>query len=395
VHVDYLASALSSHVDLTVHCWGKERAPGEAPRVHAHEPWADLNRTTPESGALRTLSVDVHMAAAIDEADLVHSHTWYANLGGHLAKLLYDVPHVATVHSLEPMRPWKAEQLGGGYRVSRWCEETALIAADTIIAVSDQMRRDLLSCYPPVDPARVEVIYNGIDANEYSPSQATDVLERYGIDPGRPIVLFVGRITRQKGVPHLLDAAAHLIPGAQLVLCAGAPDTPAIGRQMGALMDNLRSERGSVTWIEEMLPKNAVVQLMSHATVFVCPSIYEPLGIVNLEAMACATAVVATATGGIPEVVEDGVTGFLVPFEPRNDGSHLPSRPKQFARDIADRVNHLLDDPSRAEAFGNAGRRRAIDHFSWSSIAEQTAALYHRVTRQKAMAGEIVPRHEE
>jgi starch synthase len=274
------------------------------------------------------------------------------------------------------MRPWKEEQLGGGYAVSSFCERVSLDAADAIVAVSSEMRRDVLDCYPAIDPGRVHVVYNGIDAEEYRPDPGTDALERHGIDPARPSVIFVGRITRQKGLTHLCDAALEIDPAAQLVLCAGAPDTPEIGAEIAAKVEHVRAERGNVVWLEEMLPKREVIQLLSHATVFVCPSIYEPLGIVNLEAMACETAVVATRTGGIPEVVEDGVTGLLVPFDPRDDGSREPVDPERFAHDIAVRVNELVGDPGRAVEMGRAGRRRAVEHFSWRTIAEQTVDLY-------------------
>jgi starch synthase len=309
----------------------------------------------------------------------VHSHTWYANFGGHLAKLLYGIPHVATAHSLEPLRPWKAEQLGGGYALSMFCERTAIENADAVIAVSRGMGDDILACYPAVDPDRVHVIYNGIDTEEYSPDPRTDVLERHGVDPGRPSVVFVGRITRQKGVEHLLEAAGSFDPAAQLVLCAGAPDTPELGAEVARRVDGLKAQRDGVIWIDEMLPKPDIIQLLSHATVFACPSIYEPLGIVNLEAMACEAAVVATATGGIVEVVVDGETGLLVPFEPSNDGVRTPVDPPGFAAAIAERVNALVRDPERAEAMGKAGRQRVLEHFAWPAIAEQTAALYRQV----------------
>ncbi len=293
---------------------------------------------------------------------------------------------MATVHSLEPMRPWKAEQLGGGYAVSSFCERTGLESADAVIAVSQEQARDLLTCYPAVDPNRVSVIYNGIDTDEYAPDRATDVLERYGVDPGRPSVVFVGRITRQKGVTHLLDAALQIDRKAQIVLCAGAPDTPEIAAEIEAKVERVRAERGNIVWLEQMLPKPDVIQLLSHASVFVCPSIYEPLGIVNLEAMACEAAVVATHTGGIPEVVEDGVTGLLVPFEPRDDGSREPVDAARFAQDLAERVNDLLADPSRAELFGKAGRRRAVEQFSWSAVAAETVVLYQRLLDNSRMA---------
>jgi starch synthase len=283
---------------------------------------------------------------------------------------------VATVHSLEPMRPWKAEQLAGGYAVSSFCERTALEAADAIIAVSREQARDVLACYPAVDPARVSVIYNGIDSERYRPDAGTAALVRHGIDPARPSVAFVGRITRQKGVTYALDAALQFDPSAQFVLCAGAPDTAEIAAEIEAKVDRVRAERGNIIWIDRMLAREEVVQIVSHATVFLCPSIYEPLGIVNLEAMACETAVVATRTGGIPEVVEDGVTGLLVPFEPRADGTRDPVDPARFACDIAERVNELLAAPERAREMGEAGRARAIELFSWEAIARETAALY-------------------
>jgi starch synthase len=319
------------------------------------------------------------MAAGVEGTALVHSHTWYANLGGHLGKLIHDVPHVATTHSLEPLRPWKAEQLGGGYAISSWCEKTALEGADAVIAVSKGMRQDVLSCYPAIEPARVEVIYNGVDTEEYKPDPRTDVLERHGIDPDAPSVVFVGRITRQKGVTYLLDAAEHFAPEAQLVLCAGAPDTPEIRAEIAGKVERLRERREGVIWLEAMLPKPEVIQILSHATVFACPSIYEPLGIVNLEAMACEAAVVATATGGIVEVVEDGVTGLLVPIEPGDDGTGAPRDPARFAADIAERVNALVTDPARAAEMGRAGRARVIEHFAWPAIARQTLELYERV----------------
>jgi starch synthase len=379
VHVEYLARELARIEDVTVHCWGADRQDGHPPAV-AYRHWGELDGAEPHLAALQAVSIDLAMAAGVEGADVVHSHTWYTNLAGHLARLLYGVPHVATVHSLEPLRPWKAEQLGGGYALSSFCERTALEAADAIIAVSEGMRRDVLACYPAIEPGRVEVIYNGVDTEEYRPDERTDVLERYGVDPELPSVVFVGRITRQKGLPYLLEAALAFDPQAQLVLCAGAPDTPEIGAEVERLVERLRTERGNVIWLDRMLPKPEVVQLLSHATVFVCPSIYEPLGIVNLEAMACEAAVVATATGGIVEVVDDGVTGLLVPFEPRPGGSQEPLDPEGFVAGIAARVNELLRDPDRARAMGGAGRERVIERFAWPAIAEQTAALY-RATR--------------
>jgi starch synthase len=372
VHVEYLARQLARREELTVHCWGEPRADG---RVVAHRAWGALAGPEPHMAALQAMSIDLVMAARAEGAELVHSHTWYANLAGHLAKLTYGIPHVATVHSLEPLRPWKAEQLGGGYALSSFCERVGLEGADALVAVSEGMRRDILASYPAVDGDRVHVIYNGIDAGEYRPDPGTDALERHGVDPGRPSVVFVGRITRQKGVPYLLEAALEFDPAAQLVLCAGAPDTPEIGAEVEERVERLRDERGNVIWLDQMLPKAEVVQLLSHATVFVCPSIYEPLGIVNLEAMACEAAVVATATGGIVEVVDDGVTGLLVPFEPE-PGAIEPRDPAAFSAAIAERVNALLAEPERAAAMGRAGRERAVAQFDWSAIAAQTSELY-------------------
>ncbi|MEU5576132.1 glycogen synthase [Streptomyces huasconensis] len=361
VHVEFLARELRSLVDLDVHCWGDGAADG----LVRHRAWPALDGA---NDALRTLSVDLAMAAALTGRELVHSHTWYANLAGHLGKLLHGIPHVMTAHSLEPLRPWKAEQLGGGYALSSWAERTAAESADALIAVSGAMREDILACYPAVDPARVHVVHNGIDTHLYRPDPATDVLERLGIDPGRPYVLFVGRITRQKGVPHLLRAAGQLDPGVQLVLCAGAPDTPEIDAEFRVLFEELSRGRAGVQWLPDMLPRPEIVQLLTHAALFVCPSVYEPLGIVNLEAMACGTAVVASRVGGIPEVVEDGVTGLLVPYEPKN--------PEGFERDLGLVLNELATDPGRAAAMGAAGRRRAVDAFGWDAVARRTVEVY-------------------
>jgi starch synthase len=377
VHVEYMARELARRAEVTVHCWGAERPASDDPSVVAYRPWEALAGEPAYAAALQALSIDLAMAAGVAGADLVHSHTWYANLGGHLAKLVHDVPHVATVHSLEPMRPWKREQLGGGYALSSFAERTALEAADAIVAVSREHLREILACYPAIDPARATVVYNGIDTEEYRPDPAVDVLERHAIDSSRPSVVFVGRITRQKGLTHLLDAALELDPGAQLVLCAGAPDTPELAAEIEAKVERVRAARGSVVWIEQMLPKPDVIQILSHATVFACPSIYEPMGIVNLEAMACEAAVVATAVGGIPEVVEDGVTGLLVPYEAGQGGE--PVEPDVLARDLAARLNELVADPARARAMGLAGRARAVDRFGWDVAAAETMRLYERL----------------
>jgi alpha-maltose-1-phosphate synthase len=340
-----------------VHCEGADRA-----GAVAHRPWEALS-----DSLLRVFSTDLSMVAGVAGTDLVHSHTWYANLAGHLASLRYGVPHVATVHSLEPLRPWKAEQLGGGYALSSWAERVSLGSAAAVVAVSNGMRDDVLSVYPEIPPERVLVIRNGIDTVEYAPDPGTEVLAKHGIDPSRPYVIFVGRITRQKGVPVLLRAAAALDPSAQLVLCAGAADTVELGAEVSSLVAGLQASRSGVIWIPEMLPKPEIIQLLTHALAFVCPSVYEPLGIVNLEAMACETAVVASRVGGIPEVVEGSVTGLLVP----------PDDPAS----LADALNVLLRDPGRAAAMGLAGRERAVTEFSWDAVAAQTAELYAELVR--------------
>ncbi|RMI88148.1 glycosyl transferase family 1 [Streptomyces sp. ZS0098] len=363
VHVEFLARELRSLVDLEVHCWGEGRSEG----VLRHRSWPALDGA---NDALRTFSTDLAMAAALEGRELVHSHTWYANLGGHLAKLLYGIPHVVTAHSLEPLRPWKAEQLGGGYALSSWAERTAYEAADAVIAVSGAMRDDILECYPALDPARVHVVHNGIDTALYRPDPGTDALDRIGLDRSRPYVLFVGRITRQKGVPHLLRAVRRVDPAAQVVLCAGAPDTPEIDREFRELYEELSRVREGVHWIPQMLPRPEVIQLLTHATVFACPSVYEPLGIVNLEAMACGTAVVASRVGGIPEVVDEGGTGLLVDVD------------DDFEAGLARALDVVLGDPGTARAMGEAGRERAVTEFGWDAVARRTAGLYEEILRQ-------------
>jgi starch synthase len=375
VHLEYLARDLRRLADVRVHCFG---APRSEPGVTAYPEPAELAGA---NAALRTMGVDLEMAAGCQGTDIVHSHTWYANFAGHTAKLLHGVPHVVTTHSLEPLRPWKAEQLGGGYALSSFCERTAIENADAVIAVSGGMKRDVLTAYPSVDESRIRVVYNGIDTEQYQPDHGTDVIDRLGIDLDRPSVVFVGRITRQKGLPYLMRAC-HDLPGdAQIILLAGAPDTAEIAAEVEGLAIQLRAARDprGVIWVQEMLPKHEVVQVLTHATVFVCPSIYEPMGIVNLEAMACETAVVATATGGIPEVVADGETGVLVPIDQLADGTGTPVDPDRFVADLGAALTKVLTDPKRAAEMGVAGRRRALEKFSWSTIAEDTMAVYRSV----------------
>ncbi len=381
VHVAELVRALRQRgdLDVRVHAFGEPR---DEDGTTGHPDLAELSGA---NAALTTLGVDLSLAAACEGADLVHSHTWYANMGGHLASLMGDIPHVLTAHSLEPMRPWKAEQLGGGYRVSSWVEKTAYEAADAVIAVSAGMREDILRSYPSVDPDRVKVVHNGIDSQLWQRETDDDVVRRHGVDPDRPSVIFVGRITRQKGLPYLLRAAAELPPEVQLVLLAGAPDTPEIKTEVEHLIDTLRETRDGVVWVPTMLPRNEVVALLSSATVFVCPSVYEPLGIVNLEAMACELPVVATATGGIPEVVVDGETGWLVPIEQVQDGTGTPVDPDRFVSDLAAALTDAVSDAARADRMGLAGRRRAVESFSWGSIGEQTNQVYLDVLRRRML----------
>ncbi|MPZ65345.1 MAG: glycogen synthase [Pseudonocardiaceae bacterium] len=360
VHVGSLVPQLRRLVDVDVHCFGGQR---EDARGYPSAPGLEE-----ANAALQTLSVNLAMADAVHGATLVHSHTWYANLAGHLARTLHGIPHVLTAHSLEPRRPWKAEQLGGGYRVSSWVERTSYEHADAVIAVSEGMRADVLDCYPSLRPERVHVVRNGIDPALYHPVEQTSELERLGVDPARPIVAFVGRITRQKGIEHLLVAAHAMDPAAQLLLCAGAPDTPEIAAETRRAVDELSAARPGVFWVQQMLPVETVRQVLSAATVFACPSVYEPLGIVNLEAMACGTPVVASDVGGISEVVDDPVTGLLVPFDEHD--------PQAFADGLAAGVNELLADPQRAAAMGRAGRWRAVEEFSWATVAERTVEVY-------------------
>jgi alpha-maltose-1-phosphate synthase len=377
VHVENLSRELAKLLDVGVYCFG---APREDPLVAgAYEPWDALAKDG-KGTALRALSADLCMAFDVASADVAHSHTWYANFAGYLAHVLYDVPHVMTSHSLEPLRPWKAEQLGAGYRLSSWVERTAIESADAVIAVSRAMRDDVLRVYPAVDAAKVKVVHNGIDTDEFFPDPATDALETQDIDPDVPYVLFVGRVTRQKGITYLLEAAKVFDPAAQVVFCVGAPDTPEIEREVRGQVSELAEQRKGIFWLEEMVPRPALVQIISHASVFVCPSIYEPFGLINVEAMACAVPVVASAVGGVPEIVVDGETGFLVPFVPSGDAFGTPAEPEAFSAAIAERVNLLLSSPELARAFGAAGRERALAQFTWKAVARQTVEVYDQVT---------------
>jgi starch synthase len=368
------ADAAGSGLDVRVRAFGAER--DEAGTTSYGVP-AGLSAA---NAAIQTLGTDLEIVADAAGADVVHSHTWYANFAGHLASMLHGVPHVVSAHSLEPLRPWKAEQLGGGYAVSSWIEKTAYEGAAAIVAVSDGMRNDILRSYPSLDPAKVRVIYNGIDVDAWHPTENPEFLASVGMDPARPSVVFVGRITRQKGLPYLLRAAEQLPPEVQLVLCAGAPDTPQILAEVEELVRGLQQTREGVIWIDRLLPRHELSAILSAATTFVCPSVYEPLGIVNLEAMACGAAVVGTATGGIPEVVVDGVTGRLVPIEQVQDGTGTPIDPDRFVDDLARVLTEVVSDRTLAAEYGAAGRQRATDDFSWARIAEQTAALYAEVT---------------
>lgn len=374
VHVAELVAALRGRIDVQVRAFGSERAePGTA----AYRAPGALAGANP---ALQTLGTDLVMVGDVAGADLVHSHTWYANFAGHLASQLHGIPHVLTAHSLEPLRPWKAEQLGGGYAVSSGIERLAYENAAAIIAVSAGMRQDILRSYPQVDPARVRVIHNGIDVERWRPVENRAFLESIGMDPDRPSIVFVGRITRQKGLPYLLRAAQLLPKDVQLVLCAGAPDTPEIMAEVQEGVRLLQQTRDGVVWIERMLPRDELSAILAAATTFVCPSVYEPLGIVNLEAMACGAAVVGTATGGIPEVVDDGVTGRLVPIEQLQDGTGTPVDPERYVSDLAAALAEVTGDTERARLYGQAGRERARSRFSWGAIADTTRALYEELT---------------
>ena len=379
VHVDYLSRELAKKMQVEVRCFGSQDSAEGNLRVRGFElESSGFTAPKPLQSVFEAILRCTDFNTTSIDADLVHCHTWYSHFGGILAKLNYGIPLVITVHSLEPLRPWKREQLGGGYDFTVWLEKTALEMADAVIAVSGETKRDLERLFN-IRPERLHVIYNGIDLQEYRRVDTTAALQRYGIDPDQPFVLFVGRITRQKGIIHLVRAIEHMAPGFQVVLCAGAPDTPAIGREMEAAVALASARRPGVIWIREMVDKPTVIELYSQAAVFCCPSIYEPFGIINLEAMACETAVVASAVGGIKEVVVDGETGFLVPLEQMQESPFEATEPERFARDVAARINELMANPEMRERFGRAGRKRAEEKFSWSAIAAETRELYQKL----------------
>ena len=384
VHVEYLSRELAKRIDVEVHCWGDQFLDEGNLHVRGAQPWSQITQGTQEKykTALETLSLNLAQMKPLATIDIAHTHTWYVSMAGFLAKKLFDIPFVLTTHSLEPLRGWKAEQLGSGYAMSSWMERTAILDADAVIAVSNGTREDILRAYPDVRPERVHVIYNGIDLDEYQKTSDTTALTKYGVDPALPYVLFVGRITRQKGVTHLVQAIRYLPPATQVVLCAGAPDTPEIAVEMRQKVEEARGLNPKVVWIEKMVTKPEVIQLYSNASVFCCPSIYEPFGIINLEAMACRAPVVASATGGILEVVVDGETGRLVPFT-ADPVTTFPDKPEQFSCDLAARITELMNDPARAKAMGEAGRKRVEDHFSWTAIAAQTVKLYEELIAAK------------
>jgi starch synthase len=381
VHVDYLSRELAKMMPVEVRCFGYQRLEKGNLKITGFD--VDTSEfTCPKP--LRSVFGAVRRCTDFNttniDADLVHCHTWYSHFGGILAKKNYGIPLVITVHSLEPLRPWKREQLGGGYDFSLWVEKTAMEMADAVIAVSQGTKDDIERLFD-VDPARVPVIYNGIDLDEYRKVDSTAALTRYGIDPKKPFLLFVGRIARQKGIVHLVRAIPFMDPGFQIVLCAGAPDTPQIAEEMKSAVEQAKATRPDIIWIDEMVDKKTVIELYSHAAVFCCPSIYEPFGIINLEAMACETAVVASAVGGIKEVVVDGETGFLVPLEQMTESPFEPLHPEKFSRDLAAKINQLMADPDLRQKFGKAGRKRAEEKFSWSAIAQETKALYESLKR--------------
>ena len=400
VHVEYLSRELAKKIEVEVHAWGDvpehdsltdHTAPANPDlKVTCENPWGQITHGTQAKfkGALEALSLNLLQQLHLEKLDVVHTHTWYVSMAGFLAKKLYGIPFVLTTHSLEPLRAWKAEQLGSGYALSSWMERTAILDADAIVAVSNGTKADILKAYPEVDPARIHVIYNGIDLEQYQWTADTTALRTFGVDETKPYVLFVGRITRQKGVTHLVEAVQYMPAGTQVVLCAGAPDTPEIATEMREKVEAARAAGANIVWIEKMVTKAEAIQLYSHCAVFCCPSVYEPFGIINLEAMACRAPVVASATGGILEVVVEGETGHLVPFA-ADPGTGFPVEPEQFARDLAMRVSDVLADPVKAKLMGEAGRKRVEAIFSWTAIADQTIAMYRELIaeRPKISAG--------
>jgi len=382
VHVDYLSHELAKkQIAVDVRCFGDQTEQSDHLAVRGFGLHEGFECPKPLKSTLGAVERCTEFNKAGIDADVVHCHTWYAHWGGILAKLNYGIPLVITVHSLEPLRPWKREQLGNGYDFTVWLEKTAMEMADAVVAVSEGTKADILRLFD-IPEERVPIIYNGIDPEEYQPVEATDALQKHGVNPDLPYVLFVGRIARQKGIVHLTNAIRYLDPGFQVVLCAGAPDTPEIAAEMKEAVGQARAERDGVIWIEEKLGKSAIYQFYTHAAVFCCPSIYEPFGIINLEAMACETAVVASAVGGIPEVVVDGETGLLVPLEQQQVSPFEPVDPDRYARDLAASINELMANPARREAMGKAGRKRALEKFSWSAIADQTIELYDNLIQQ-------------
>ena len=412
VHVEYLSIELAKKIEVEVHCWGQQHEDQGDLHVRGDEPPPEITGDTKAKfkAAVDALALNLSTMKLLGEIDIIHTHTWYVAMAGFLAKKLYNIPFVLTTHSLEPLRAWKAEQLGSGYSLSSWMERTAILDADAIIAVSKGTKADIERAYPDVDPGKIHVIYNGIDLDEYQYTEAADALEKYGVDASRPYVLFVGRITRQKGVTHLVEAIRYLPAGTQVVLCAGAPDTPEIAEEMRGMVEALRKETpGSqaaavehttpegghaiatgdptgtghnIVWIEQMVTKPEAIQLYSHCAVFCCPSVYEPFGIINLEAMACRAPVVASATGGILEVVVEGETGHLVEWE-ADPETTFPRDPKQFSKDLASGINDLLSDPDKAKQMGEAGRKRVEAKFAWTAIADQTIALYDELLKAR------------
>ncbi len=380
VHVDYLSKALSNLLEVEVRCFGNQNEKSETLSAEGYAIDKDVltNLNTKLTPIFETLGVNLKMNYSEVNADVVHCHTWYAHFAGILAKLMYNIPLVITTHSLEPLRPWKREQLGNGYNVSSWVEKTAIEMADAIIAVSDETKQDVLK-YFNIPHEKISVIYNGIDLKEYTRVDEITALERYGVDPSSPYVLFVGRITHQKGIIHLVNAIKYINAGVQVVLCAGAPDTPEIAREMAQRVTEAQKNREGVIWIDKMLDKKEIIQFYSHASIFCCPSIYEPFGIINVEAMACETAVVAAAVGGIKEVVVDNETGFLVPLEQHNTPPFMPVDPDRFSQELADKINMLINDEALRRSMAKKGRKRVEDHFDWDSIARDTANLYNNL----------------